>query len=116
MTTALLTHPDCLRHETPPGHPERVARLQSILGPLEADEFRPLLRREAPEANLDALARVHDRDYVEEVLAAIPSRGIVHLDGDTSVSPGSREAILRAAGAVVEGVDTIMRGEAQNVF
>src|SRR5262245_28601290 len=100
MTTALLTHPACLRHETPPGHPERVARLQSVLGALEAEEFRPLLRREAPEASLDALARVHDRDYVDEVLAAIPARGTVQFDADTSVSPGSGEAILRAAGAV----------------
>ena len=63
MTTALITHPACLRHEPPPGHPERPARLQSILGALEAAEFRPLVRREAPEASLDALARVHDRDY-----------------------------------------------------
>ena len=116
MTTALITHPACLGHEPPPGHPERPARLQSILGALEADEFRPLLRREAPEASLDALARVHDRDYAEEVLAAIPSRGIVHFDADTAVSPGSRDAILRAAGAVVEAVDMVMKGEAQNAF
>ena len=116
MTTALITHPACLRHEPPPGHPERPARLQSILTALEADEFRPLLRREAPEASVDALARVHDRDYVEEVLAAIPSRGVVHFDADTSVSPGSRDAILRAAGAVVEAVDMVMKGDVQNAF
>ena len=116
MTTALITHTACLRHETPPGHPERVARLQSVLGALEAEEFRPLLRREAPEASLDAIALVHDRDYIDEVLAVIPARGMVQFDADTSASPGSREAILRAAGAVVEGVDMVMRGEAKNVF
>jgi acetoin utilization deacetylase AcuC-like enzyme len=116
MTTALITHPACLRHETPPGHPERPARLQAVLGALEAEDFRPLLRREAPEASRDALARVHDPDYIDEVLAAIPSRGIVQFDADTSVSPGSRDAILRAAGAVVEAVDLVIRGEAKNVF
>ena len=116
MTTALITHPACLRHEPPPGHPERPARLQSILVALEAEEFRPLLRKEAPEASLDAIARVHDRDYVEEVLAAIPTSGIVHFDADTSVSPGSREAILRAAGALVLGVDTVVAGDAKNAF
>jgi len=116
MTTALITHPACLRHEPPPGHPERPARLQSILVALEAEEFRPLLRKEAPEASLDAIARVHDRDYVEEVLAAIPTSGIVHFDADTSVSPGSREAIFRAAGALVLGVYTVVAGDAKNAF
>src|SRR5262245_39807727 len=116
MTTALITHPACLRHEPPPGHPERPARLQSILGALEADTFRPLVRREAPEASLDAIARVHDRDYAEEALASIPTRGVAHFDADTSVSPGSRDAILRAAGAVVEGVDMGMKGAVKNVF
>jgi len=59
---------------------------------------------------------VHDRDYVEEVLAAIPSKGLVHFDADTSVSPGSRDAILRAAGAVIEAVDMVMKGDVQNAF
>ena len=116
MTTALITHTACLRHEPPPGHPERPARLQSILTALEADEFRALLRREAPEASLEALARVHDREYAEEVLAAMPSKGVVHFDADTAVSPGSRDAVLRAAGAVVEAVDMVMKGEVQNAF
>jgi len=116
MTTALITHPACLKHEPPPGHPERPARLQSILTALEADEFRSLLRKEAPEASLDAISRVHDRDYVEEVLSSIPSSGVVHFDADTAASPGSREAILRAAGALILGVDIVFRGEAKNVF
>jgi acetoin utilization deacetylase AcuC-like enzyme len=86
------------------------------LGALEADAFRALVRREAPEASLDAIARVHDRHYAEEVLTSIPSRGVMHLDADTSVSPGSREAILRAAGAVVAGVDMVMKREVKNAF
>jgi acetoin utilization deacetylase AcuC-like enzyme len=116
MTTALITHPACLRHEPPPGHPERPARLESVLTALQAEEFRPLLRREAPQASLDAIARVHDRDYVDEVLSAIPESGVVYFDADTSASPGSREAILRAAGALVEAVDVVMEGEAGNAF
>ena len=35
MTTALLTHADCLTHITPEGHPERVARLEHVLHALE---------------------------------------------------------------------------------
>ena len=45
MTTAFITHSDCLKHETPPGHPEQVARLKHIL---RAVEDLNLLRIEAP--------------------------------------------------------------------
>ena len=50
MATALITHPACLEHNIPPGHPERPARLSEILKALEADEFRALERKTAPRA------------------------------------------------------------------
>ncbi|HSS27790.1 MAG TPA: histone deacetylase family protein, partial [Usitatibacter sp.] len=31
MATALITHPDCVRHEMGAGHPESPARLKAIL-------------------------------------------------------------------------------------
>ena len=117
MTTALITHPACLRHEPPPGHPERPARLQSILRALEADEFRPLVRREAPEASLDALARVHDRDYAEEVLAAIPStrrRRISMPTRPCRPDRATRSCARRAPWS--KRVDMVMKGEVKNAF
>jgi acetoin utilization deacetylase AcuC-like enzyme len=116
MTTALITHPACLLHEPPPGHPERPARLAEVLKALDRDEFRPLLRMPAPKASEEALRRVHDSDFVTEVLEAIPQSGYAQMDSDTIASPGTGEAILRAAGAVVLGVDMVMTGEAKNVF
>src|SRR5258708_789786 len=116
MTTALITHPACLLHETPPGHPERVARLQEVLKLLDGSEFAALKRKPAPQATLAALTRAHDPDFVEEILASIPQSGYAQIDSDTIASPGSGEAILRAAGAVVEGVDTVMSGEIKNAF
>ena len=116
MVTALITHPACLTHVPPSGHPERPERLRSVLAALDADEFKPLIRKEAPQVTVEALARVHDRDYIQEVLAAVPATGIVQFDPDTYVSPGSREAMLRAAGALVAGVDVVLSGEAKNVF
>jgi acetoin utilization deacetylase AcuC-like enzyme len=119
MTTALITHAACLEHETPPGHPERVDRLRAILRALEAEEFHSLDRREAPPAERAAIGRVHSAAMIEGVFGAIPkgaSTTFVQLDADTYVSAGSGEAALRAAGAVISGVDLVMAGRARNAF
>src|SRR5688572_24333100 len=116
MVTTLITHPDCLQHQTPMGHPERSARLQSVLAALEAAEFGRLIRRQADLATVDDLARIHDRNYVDQVLSMIPMSGVVHFDADTAVSPGSRNAVLRAAGSVVQAVTLVMCGDTDNAF
>jgi len=116
MVTTLITHPDCLEHQTPDGHPERAARLQSVLTALDAPDFSRLIRRQADLATIDDLARVHDRAYVEQVLSRIPMSGVFNFDPDTSVSPGSRNAILRAAGALVQATTIVMCGDSDNVF
>src|SRR5579883_2397011 len=89
MKTALITHPDCLRHELPPGHPERPARLSEVLAILDAQEFSTLLRREAPHADRAALTRAHTEEHVFGILDAIPDSGFARIDSDTIVSPGS---------------------------
>ena len=114
--TALVTHPACLAHEPPPGHPERPARLEAVLEALSGDDFRALRREKAPRVRLGALARVHSRPYIKALLASLPKSGFAMVDSDTGVSPGSREAALRAAGAVVRAVDLVMSGEVRNAF
>jgi acetoin utilization deacetylase AcuC-like enzyme len=116
MATYLFTHPACLGHDPGEGHPERPARLASVLKALSGPEFAALQRREAPLATTEQLARAHPPRYVEAVLAAFPTEGYVQLDGDTVVSPGSRDAALRAAGALVAATDAVMGGEAGNAF
>jgi acetoin utilization deacetylase AcuC-like enzyme len=116
MATALVTHRDCLGHQTPAGHPERVGRLAAVLAALEEPDFAALRRERAPKATRGQLAAVHSRAYVKALLAAIPAEGFARLDSDTAVSPGSRKAALRAAGAVVRAVDLVMKGKAGNAF
>src|SRR5262245_10722475 len=99
MATLLFTHPACLAHDTGPGHPERPARLQAIMAALQGPDFAALQRRESPLASAEDLTQAHPAQYVQAVLNAIPAEGLRMLDGDTLVSPGSREAALRAAGA-----------------
>lgn len=112
MTTALLTHPACFTHETPPGHPERSARLRAVLDGLDGLDLQ---RIEAPAADFESLLRVHDRAVVEAV-ANFRGPGLARIDADTVMSPGSAEAALRAAGAVITAVDGVMRGDFGNAF
>ena len=116
MTTLLYTHPDCLKHDTGPHHPESPERLRSVLARLATEPFAFLDRREAPKLALDVIEHVHPRFYIESILEAEPTKGYVHLDPDTVVSPGSGQAALRAAGAVSAAVDAVFKGEGRNAF
>ncbi len=116
MATFLFTHPACLEHDPGAWHPESPARLAAVLEALKGKEFSDLVRLEAPRASIDQISRVHKRDYVEALLAAVPQSGRVRLDPDTAMSPGSGEAALRATGAACAAVDAVMAGEADNAF
>ena len=116
MKTLIFTHPDFLEHDTGPGHPERPERIKIVWDVLSRPDFAGIDKREAPEADVDQLARVHDRRYVEDVLASVPTDGLVRLDPDTVLSPRSRSAILRASGAVCAAVDAVATGEADRAF
>ena len=116
MTTALITHPACLGHEPPAGHPERPARLREVLKALETSEFGGLLRKPAPKASHEALARAHSEEFVDSMLRAIPESGFARLDSDTIASPGTGDAALHAAGAVVLAIDMVMANEVKNAF
>ena len=116
MATALYTHPDALRHLTPPGHPERVDRLRAILRALDAPGFAALVRAEAPVADRADLLRVHPESHVAAVEASVPLTGFNPMDADTVLSPGTLDAALRAAGGACAAVDAVLAGQAHNAF
>ncbi len=116
MTTALFSHPDCLGHIVPAGHPERPDRLRAVLATLEAPEFAPLERRDAPLAERSDLLLAHPEAHVLAIEGAIPVQGTVALDPDTNVVAGSFAAAMRAAGAVIAAVDAVITGEVTNAF
>lgn len=116
MSTWLITHEDCLHHDTGSDHPERIARLEVILQALSAPAFAALERHQAIAASRKALQYVHDADYIERIFAAMPAEGRQHINADTVVSPGSLDAALKAAGAGIQAVDAIQTGQARRVF
>ena len=113
MATALITHPECLEHVTPPGHPEQVARLDAVLSALDGLD---LVQVPAPFAADDDLLRAHPKSHVTAIRQSAPDSGWTSLDADTHMSVGSLGAALRAAGANVKAVDMVLRGDVQNAF
>ncbi|HTT49200.1 MAG TPA: histone deacetylase family protein [Pseudolabrys sp.] len=116
MSTLLITHPACLNHLTPGGHPERPDRLRAIERALEDERFQTLAREQAPRAPLEIVALAHPMDYIEAIRDASPKEGLVHIDADTSMSPGSLEAALRGVGGATHAVDEVMNQKAGNAF
>ena len=112
----LYTHPACLQHDPGPEHAERPARLRAVLQALDHDRYATLDRIEAPLATREQLLRVHSVTHVEHILASAPLEGTHRLDEDTLMSPGSVEAALRAAGAVVAAVDAVLTGTTRRAF
>jgi acetoin utilization deacetylase AcuC-like enzyme len=116
MTTLLLTHPASLDHLTPPGHPERPDRIRAVDQVLAESRFDRLVREQAPEGTLDLVRLCHDEHYVDELQRIAPEKGLIYLDGDTSMSPGTWEAVMRAVGGAVAATDSVMSGTSDNAF
>jgi acetoin utilization deacetylase AcuC-like enzyme len=116
MSTLLITHPAFLDHLTPLGHPERPDRLRAIERALEAEKFQTLARSQAPLASLETIALCHPMAYITEVRETAPREGLIHLDADTAMSPGTFEAALRAAGGAIHAVDEVLNKKAANAF
>ena len=117
MTTLVYTHAACLDHRPGPGHPESPERLKAVLRALQAPEFASLQWLDAPMGTCEQLLLIHDQEFVDEVADIAPTEGYVALDGgDTVMSPGSWEAVMRCVGAACAGVDAVMSQAATNVF
>lgn len=117
MQTAYITHPLCLEHEVGDQHPECPARIAVIEKQLIADGLMDFLSRyEAPPATNEQLLRAHEEGYIDSIEFAIPRHGFVQIDNDTTLNPFTYQAALRAAGAVVLGVDLVMAGKVDNAF
>ncbi|MEJ1997558.1 MAG: histone deacetylase family protein [Maritimibacter sp.] len=116
MTTAYFSHPDCLDHVTPDGHPEQVARLKAIEATLSAPGFAALNRRMAPLGAEEAIRRAHPSVQINRIREAIPESGIAQIEADTWASPGSWQAAMRAVGGMTAAIDAVLAGEVANAF
>ena len=117
MQTAYISHPLCLKHDMGAHHPESPARIHAIEDMLIASGLLGFLQRhDAPAATREQLMRVHDPHYIDSIESSVPLQGLVYLDADTAMNPYSYQAALRAAGAVMLGVDLVMAKKVENAF
>ncbi|MFA6312484.1 MAG: histone deacetylase family protein, partial [Sterolibacterium sp.] len=117
MTTAFITHRDCWQHDMGAHHPECPDRLGAINDRLiSAGLDLHLVFHDAPLANMEQLLRAHRRKHVEMIEQSAPQHGIVHVDPDTAMSPGTWNAALRSAGAGILATDLVMQGEVNTAF
>ena len=117
MRTLIYTHEACFNHRPGPHHPESPERLEAVLKVLKTPEFADAIWREAPLGTDEQVLRIHTPDYVEDVKALSPTDGYRALDaGDTIMSPGTLEAVMRCVGAACAGVDDVVGGATDNVF
>jgi len=116
MSTLLITHNDCLEHDTGPGHPEHPGRLSAVLEVLQQAPFETFPRVHAELAEFDDLLLVHEQAYLEKLFESIPLQGRKQIDADTCVSPASGRAGLGAVGAVLQGIEAVTQNDHANVF
>lgn len=115
MKTSVITSLTYQNHNTGPGHPERVDRVKVVNEELKKlDEkikwFEPKL------FDHTIIEKVHNKNYLEKISISFPKSGIQFLDGDTIVSPGSKEAALDAVGSIILGIDQVVNKEFKNTF
>lgn len=113
----LVTSREYLRHEGPPGHPERPERLTAIWETVDRSDLREALREvwEVPDVASDLLRSVHRPEHIETIERASRQGGGV-LDPDTMVGPASYEVARLAAGGAVLATEQVLRGEAPAAF
>ncbi len=116
MMTILMTNDAGLRHQMPDGHPEQIARLEAINAALAGPAFNALDRRASPLAAPVDIALAHPQSHIDAIRDAAPVEGMVSLDADTTMSPGTWEAALRGVGGCLAAVDAVLAGEAKNAF
>lgn len=111
-----VIHPQYFLHDTGPGHPERIARLEAIQANLVASGLeKQLIAVPARAAKLEEITAVHDPDYIQQVAKTAEGRGR-YLDGDTYACPESYQAALYAAGGLLKAVEQVADGELKSAF
>ena len=115
--TLYLTHSDCEDHATPTGHPESPQRLSVLNEHLERCGLLNDVDCQSPSlASFEVISKVHSQALIDLLIAAAPDTGLVRIDADTAFSPGSLDAVRRCVGAVCDGVQATLSGDANRVF
>jgi acetoin utilization deacetylase AcuC-like enzyme len=116
MKTGIITTDTYLNHDTGKGHPERCDRVTVVLDHLKKIKSKNLIWKKPLKFDLKYLEYAHDKNYLNSVAKSFPKQGLNFLDGDTILSPGSKDATRDAVGSILVAIDGVMKKDFRNAF
>ncbi len=109
MKTAIITSETSLNHDTGSGHPESIFRVTSIIEKLKRN--KKLIWKNPTTYNREIIKNTHSDAYVDDIENSFPLEGLKFLDGDTVISPGSKNATFDAVGSIISAIDGVENKE-----
>ena len=116
MKTGLITSDTYQNHNTGEGHPEKIDRVTAVIENFKKLDNKNLVWKKPSNFEQSILIKTHTKDYIKQVNLSFPQSGLKFLDGDTVVSPGSKDATKDAVGAIISAIDGVEKKEFKNAF
>ena len=116
MKTGLVTSDTYQNHNTGEGHPEKIDRVTAVIDNFKKIDNKELIWKKPSKFDQSFLINTHSSEYIELVSKSFPKNGLAFLDGDTVVSPGSKEATKDAVGSIITAIDGVQQKEFKNAF
>jgi len=116
VKTGLVTSDSYKDHDTGPGHPEQIARVSVINENFKKLNNKNILWKKPSIITEDIIKDTHDSNYIDLVKSSFPNKGFSSLDGDTIISPGSKNATFDAVGSIITAIDGVQNKEFKNAF
>ena len=116
MKTGLITSDTYQNHNTGEGHPEKIDRVTAVIENFKKLDNKNLVWKKPSSFEQSILIKTHTKDYIKQVNLSFPQSGLKFLDGDTVVSPGSKDATKDAVGSIISAIDGVEKKEFKNAF
>ena len=116
MKTGLITSDTYQNHNTGEGHPEKIDRVTAVIENFKKLDNKHLVWKKPSSFEQSILIKTHTKDYIKQVNLSFPQSGLKFLDGDTVVSPGSKDATKDAVGSIISAIEGVEKKEFKNAF
>ena len=116
MKTGLITSDTYQNHNTGDGHPEKIDRVTAVIDNFKRLDNKNLIWKKPSIFDQSLLIKTHSSEYINQVNQSFPDNGLAFLDGDTVVSPGSKDATKDAVGSIITAIDGVQNKDFKNAF
>ena len=116
MKTGLITSDTYQNHKTGEGHPEKIDRVTAVIDNFKRLDNKNLIWKKPTKFDQSFLINTHSSEYIDLVSKSFPENGLAFLDGDTVVSPGSKDATKDAVGSIITAIDGVQNKDFKNAF